>query len=130
MTIGQVAQAAGVAPSAIRYYESVGVIAAPTRKNGVRNYNADAVNDLKVLRFYRESGIPIQGLASIAKHLQGSTPRRDVWVSVLRTRIHELEREIESAKISKAALEAAIACRCTGEAARCAVMKAAGVSSG
>lgn len=128
MTIGELARAASLSPSAIRYYEAAGIFAPPTRKNGVRQYDADAVADLKVLRFYRESGISIQGLVSIAKHLRGSTARRNAWTSVLKTRIHDLEREIESAKRSKAALEAAVACRCTGEAARCAVIKAAGVS--
>lgn len=128
MTIGQLARAAALSPSAIRYYEATGIFGPPTRRNGVRQYDADAVADLKVLRFYRESGIPIRGLATIAKHLRGSPARRDAWTRVIKTRIQDLEREIESAKRSKAALESAIACRCMGEAARCAVIKAAGVS--
>jgi MerR family redox-sensitive transcriptional activator SoxR len=36
MSIGEVAQRAGVRPSTLRYYESIGVLPTPERENGRR----------------------------------------------------------------------------------------------
>lgn len=38
MSIGEVARRAGVAPSAIRYYESLGLLPVPARSGGKRRY--------------------------------------------------------------------------------------------
>lgn len=53
MTIGEVAKAAGVSTSMIRFYESSGLLPRPRRKNGIRDYDASATDQLKVLRYFR-----------------------------------------------------------------------------
>ena len=124
MKIGEVARAAGVSTSAIRYYEAVGIMPPPMRRNGVRYYEAQAVDELKVLRFYRTAGIPIRELASIAKHRPGTGARRDVWVDVLHARIVDLDSRIEKAQRTRALLEQSIACRCEGRRDVCTVLQA------
>jgi MerR family transcriptional regulator, redox-sensitive transcriptional activator SoxR len=128
MTIGQLAREAGVSRSAIRFYESAGILKRPERRNGVRRYDRAALAELQVLRFYRESGIPIRGLAEIAGHVHGSQGRRDAWAGVLKARIAALERQIEDARRARRMLKAAVACRCGGITRRCAVLRAAGVA--
>jgi len=125
MRIGEVARAAGVSPSAIRYYEAVGIMPPPTRRNGRRYYESQAVDELIVLRFYRTAGIPIRGLASIVKHRPGTTARRDVWVDVLNARIVDLDSWIEKAEQTRAVLEQSKACRCNGKRDDCTVLQAA-----
>ena len=100
MTIGQVAKAAGLSTSAIRYYEAAGIIPRPARKSGQRSYDPAMVDELKALRFYRASGIPIRGLVSIARHIRGSGARREAWVSMLKTRIAGLELEMRQAEMA------------------------------
>ena len=39
MTIGEVARQVGIATSAIRYYEEIGLLPTPTRGNGHRRYD-------------------------------------------------------------------------------------------
>ena len=53
MTIGHVAKATGIPASSIRYYEAAGIIAKAPRKNGMRQYGREAVDELKALRVYR-----------------------------------------------------------------------------
>ena len=43
MSIGEVARRAGVAPTAIRYYESLGLLPEPTRTAGRRRYDLPSV---------------------------------------------------------------------------------------
>jgi DNA-binding transcriptional MerR regulator len=97
----------------------------PTRKNGKRYYEAQAVDDLMILRFYRKAGIPIRGLASITKHRPGTGTRRDVWVDVLNARINDLDSWIENAVRTRALLEQSIECRCNGKRDDCTVLQAA-----
>ena len=125
MTIGEISRATGVPRSAIRYYEAAGIIAPPPRRNGRRQYEPAVVDELKALRFYRASGIPIRGLASIARHAPGSKARRDVWVDVLEARIADLDVWMSEAERVRGMLEAAVECRCKGERDKCAVFAAA-----
>lgn len=125
MKIGELARAAGMSPSAIRYYEAVGIMPPPTRRNGIRYYEAHAVDELRILRFFRASGVPIRGLASLAQHRPGTSARRDVWVDVLNARIADLDMWIAEAQRSRTALEQSIACRCNGKREDCTVWQAA-----
>jgi DNA-binding transcriptional MerR regulator len=43
MSIGEVARRAGIAPSAIRYYERLGLLPTPPRVGGKRRYDATAL---------------------------------------------------------------------------------------
>jgi DNA-binding transcriptional MerR regulator len=125
MRIGEVAQAAGVSTSTIRYYEAAGIMPLPVRRNGARYYDADAIDELRILRFYRASGIPIRRLASISKLQRGTSARRDVWIDVLRARIVDLESWIQEAERTRGMLERAIECRCDGRRDDCVVLQAA-----
>jgi DNA-binding transcriptional MerR regulator len=125
MTIGQVARATGVSPSAIRYYEAAGIIPSPARRGGVRQYEPEIIDELKAMRFFRASGIPIRSLASMAKHIRGSRAGREVWVSVLQARITELDSWMREAETTRRTLERAIECRCECKREDCAVLQAA-----
>jgi MerR family redox-sensitive transcriptional activator SoxR len=124
MTIGKVAKATGVPASAIRYYESIGIIPKPPRKNGVRQYGPDAIDELRALRFYRASGIPIRGLAAI-RSTREMKDRYAVWTDVLRARINDLDAWMLEAGRTKDLLEQVIDCRCNGKRERCKVTRIA-----
>ncbi len=125
MTIGEVARASGVPASAIRYYESIGVIAHPERKSGIRQFAPDAVDEIKALRFYRESGIPVRGLAAIGATPRGTAARGAMWRSVMQARIDDLDAWMREARATKRTLERVIACRCGGRLDRCEAVRAA-----
>jgi DNA-binding transcriptional MerR regulator len=59
LTITEVAEQTGVAPSAIRYYERVGVLPKPDRLGGHRRYTAETVRRLQVIDLAKRSGFTL-----------------------------------------------------------------------
>ncbi len=77
LTIGQVAQAAGVSARTIRYYEQVGVLPAPGRTTaGYRQYTPQGVGRLIFVRRARALGLSLQNVRALSAALDG--PRRGV----------------------------------------------------
>jgi DNA-binding transcriptional MerR regulator len=126
MTIGQVARKAGVTQSAIRYYEAFGLLPRPSRKHGARQYDEDAVDQVKILRLFRRAGITIRGLATIASQQHGSSERRDVVLDVLQRRIADLDALMIEVQETKQRIEEAIACQCNGDLKICPILPADG----
>jgi MerR family mercuric resistance operon transcriptional regulator len=52
LTVGALAKAGGVGVETIRFYQRKGLLATPTRGDGIRRYGAE---DLRRLRFIREA---------------------------------------------------------------------------
>jgi MerR family transcriptional regulator, copper efflux regulator len=88
LTIGQLAEATGVAAKTIRYYEEIGVLSAPRRtKAGYRQYERAAVPRLDFIRRARSLGLPLRDLKTLAATLDGG-PR-----PALRPQLRALVRE-------------------------------------
>jgi len=107
--IGEVAKQAGIAPSAIRFYESVGILSRPQRRNGVREYDASVVDQLRVLQFLRGGGLSIQSLAATDRH------------SAVERRIVEIDVLIEQLEAQKKRLQSLLACDCKGDTTQCVI---------
>ena len=77
MSIGEVAQRAGVRPSTLRYYESIGVLPTPERENGRRRYDGEvlrkALDRLAVVRVAQQAGFTISEIRML---LDGFRPDR------------------------------------------------------
>ncbi|OGD08730.1 hypothetical protein A2397_04185 [Candidatus Amesbacteria bacterium RIFOXYB1_FULL_44_23] len=68
-TIGQTAKITGLSPKTIRFYEESGVITPATRgENGYRAYTQKSIEELKVLKYARDLGLP---LSEIKKLMRG-----------------------------------------------------------
>ena len=61
LAIGEVAHRAGIRPSALRYYESIGLLPQPRRVSGRRRYDASTVQLLKVIQLAQTAGFTIAG---------------------------------------------------------------------
>ena len=59
MKIGELASRANLKPSAIRYYERMGILEAPHRVSGQRRYPIDALDRVRLIR--RHHARPAQG---------------------------------------------------------------------
>jgi len=59
MKIGQLARATGLRPSAIRYYERLGLLPRPERASGQRRYPGDAHNRVLLIRFASDMGFSL-----------------------------------------------------------------------
>jgi len=108
LTIGDVARQAGLRPSAIRYYERLGLLPAPSRQSGRRRYVEDVLLQLQVIRFARQSGFTLREIRLLFDGRPYSARMRE-----LAARKHEeLEAVIERARGMQNLLQHAQRCRC------------------
>jgi DNA-binding transcriptional MerR regulator len=121
MTIGQVAKAAGVSASMIRFYESCGLLPHARRKNGIREYDASTIEQLRILRFYRASGVSIESLISMAS-ADPARRNKNRHEIVLR-RIAELDGVIKEAGAMKRRLLSLLDCDCGGDMRKCVIFR-------
>ncbi len=107
ITIGELGRRTGLAPSALRYYEELGLLPAPSRASGKRRYDASAVQLVGVILLLRDVGF---GLAEI-KDLFAMPGSRDEWRTAARRKLDELDEQIHKTQVARVALEHALRCR-------------------
>ena len=107
LTIGDLARRTGVAPSALRYYEELGLVEPATRRSGQRRYTEAAVAIVGVVLFLREVGFT---LAEIRLLVDGRADDPSGWRGMAVRKIGELERQVARVSAAKTALEHAIDC--------------------
>ncbi|HXZ14355.1 MAG TPA: MerR family transcriptional regulator [Candidatus Sulfotelmatobacter sp.] len=113
MTIGGLAGKAGIAASAIRYYEKEGLLKPPARVNGRRIYSSDALPQLIIIRFAKENAFTLPEVRLLLRGFPESTPASARWKKLARAKIRELESTIAKARAMKEMLESlATRCRC------------------
>jgi len=118
LTIGQLARRTGLATSAIRYYERVGLLPPAERVSGQRRYREDAVARLAFIGAAQHAGFTlaeIRGLAARAEDARElATPMRELSAR----KLPEVHAAIERAQAMRAWLEVASGCDC-GSTADC-----------
>ena len=60
LSIGQVARAAGIAASALRYYEKASLVPPPPRKSRQRRYDESIFGRLELIRLALDAGFTIR----------------------------------------------------------------------
>ena len=76
LLIGDVARRAGVSAPTVRYYEEIGLLAAPTRSSsGYRRYSERTVEELRFIRKAQALGFSLDEIGEIFKlSRSGKTP--------------------------------------------------------
>ena len=113
LTISEVARRAGLRPSAIRYYESFGVLPAPRRASGRRRYDADVLERLAVIQLAQEAGFSVAEIKRLFFDFDAGTPASERWQALARQKLVEVEALIARAQGMKRLLEECLLeCRC------------------
>lgn len=112
LSIGDVAQQVGVQPSALRYYESIGLLPAPQRVNGRRHYDADVLQRLSVIQLAKDAGFTITEIQTLLHGFEPDTPPSARWRALATEKLSELDAFIERAEAMKQLLKAGIECGC------------------
>jgi DNA-binding transcriptional MerR regulator len=107
LTIGDLAERTGVAATALRYYDELGLVRPSARQGGQRRYDDDAIRQVGVVLLLRDLGFT---LAEIAKLLTERPRQRSTWERVARAKLDELERLIDDAQTARVALVHALDC--------------------
>ena len=108
MRIGEVAAQAGLATSAIRYYERLGLLPAARRENGRRVYGEDVRARLAVIQGAVASGFTLKEIRSLFAGRPYSARLRRLAAA----KIDELEHAIERSRTMQGLLRKALRCRC------------------
>jgi MerR family copper efflux transcriptional regulator len=107
LTIGELARRAGVATSALRYWEDLGLLPAPARISGQRRYAESAVAQVGVILLQRDAGFSLAEQKALAAS-RGVAP--DEWRRLHRRKLAELDEQITKAEAAREAIEHALRC--------------------
>ena len=129
MRIGELAERARVSASAVRYYEKVGLLPAPRRVSGRREYADDALARLAIVLHARHLGFSIAETGRLVSVFPPATPSAR-WKTLAAAKIAEVDAIIEHARAMRTMLEGISNCRCEswdqcGEALMRRMMKSA-----
>jgi DNA-binding transcriptional MerR regulator len=107
LTIGELAKRAGVAASALRYYEQLGLIPAPIRVSGQRRYRESAVGLVGMILLLQDVGFSLRE----SKAFLGSrTPAVESWRSLAQAKLANLDEQIAKAQTAKEVITHALHC--------------------
>jgi MerR family redox-sensitive transcriptional activator SoxR len=99
------AELADIRPSAIRYYERLGLLPAPQRRSGRRDYDPDAIAQLAVVQFALSTGFSLRDTKQLVRGFSRNTLADPRWRELAAIKIKELDALIARASAMKAALE-------------------------
>jgi DNA-binding transcriptional MerR regulator len=107
LTIGELASRTGVATSALRYWEELGLLPAPARVSGQRRYPPSAVGLVGVVLLLRDVGFTLREVRAFiaSRSLAG-----DGWRELYRRKLTELDQRIAQAQVARTAIAHGLAC--------------------
>ncbi len=98
--------------SALRYYESAGLITPPERLSGRRRYEESVFDELTMIRLARSAGFTISEIRTLMRGFSPSTPPSKRWRALAGRKLAELEETIARTEAMKAVLEEGLECDC------------------
>jgi MerR family transcriptional regulator, redox-sensitive transcriptional activator SoxR len=112
LAIGELAALTGKRPSALRYYEQIGLLAQPARVRGQRKYDVQAVRTMAVIDTGQRAGLTLDEI----KALLTASPDDRAAISRLREiadrKLPEIAALIERSELVRSWLECAARCEC------------------
>ena len=112
MSIGEVGRRAGMAPSAIRYYERLGLLPAPSREGGKRRYDATVLEWLSLIALAREAGFTMAEIKQLVAGFTPGTRPAARWEALATRKLAEVDALVARAERMRAVLRVALDCGC------------------
>jgi len=112
LAISDVARAFGLRASAIRYYEQIGILPPPMRKNGRRRYNNSVLFRLAVVQRARETGFTLEEIRELFFGFPPGTRPPKRWHQLSQRKIAELRNRMRRLKLMETLLKRVEDCRC------------------
>jgi MerR family redox-sensitive transcriptional activator SoxR len=113
LTIGQIARQAGVAASAVRYYERHGLLPEPERVHGQRRYREDTVRRLEVIAIAKRAGFKLEEIRILLEASDGGDPTHARLRELAERKLPEVEALIVRAEAMREWLTVARSCTCS-----------------
>ncbi|MFG2193340.1 redox-sensitive transcriptional activator SoxR [Streptomyces sp. NPDC048639] len=113
LTVGELAERSGVASSAIRFYESEGLIRSRRTVGNQRRYHRDTLRRVAVIAVSKQAGIPLPVIRDVLGRLpQHRVPTKEEWADVADGWHDLLTRRIDELTMLRDGLVDCIGCGC------------------
>lgn len=112
LTIGAVAKETGLNTSSIRYYESIGLLPAPPRKSGQRQYDPSVIDRLRIIEAAKALDFTLDEMKLFFEGVSETSPPNQVWRAFADTKLEAIERQIAHAQSLQRILKMGLTCKC------------------
>src|SRR5213593_3013644 len=113
LTIGELAARSGVAPSALRFYETEGLIAARRTSGNQRRYERAILRRVALIQAGRAAGISLERIRAALETLPSRrTPTRRDWERLSRGWREDIDWQIATLQALRDRLTTCIGCGC------------------
>jgi len=113
LPVGEVARRSGFAASALRYYESQGLIAAERSPGGQRTFERSVLRRLAFIRAASNVGLTLEEIRVELAHLPAErTPTKSDWHLISRHWRTRLDEQIAALERLRDGLDSCIGCGC------------------
>ena len=113
LSIGQVAERTGVAPSALRYYEREGLIGSTRTSGDQRRYHREVLRRVAFIRIAQRVGLTLDEIRdALASLPQERTPTKADWAGLSKSWRPQLDEQIEMLQRLRDQLTSCIGCGC------------------
>jgi MerR family transcriptional regulator, redox-sensitive transcriptional activator SoxR len=113
LTIGELSHRSGVAASALRFYETVGLVDSERTGGNQRRYARHMIRRVAFIRAAQRVGLSLEEIQSALSSLpDGRTPTKSDWQRVSRAWTARIDRQIADLEQLKRKLTGCIGCGC------------------
>lgn len=113
ITISELARRSGVAPSALRFYETLGLISSERTSGNQRCFSRSMLRRVAVVRVARELGLSLEEIASVLeRHPHGQPLTGDDWERLAEAWREQLNARIAGLEHLRDELSSCIGCGC------------------
>jgi DNA-binding transcriptional MerR regulator len=103
MAIGELAERTGVAATALRYYDDLGLVRPVARVGGQRRYDDAAVKAVGVVLFLRDVGFTLEQIRSMVADDRS-------WRAMAKAKLAELDEAAANIEAARTAIQHALRC--------------------
>jgi MerR family redox-sensitive transcriptional activator SoxR len=113
LPIGEIARRSGMAASALRFYETLGLISSERSAAGRRRYPRAVLRRLAFIRAARNVGLSLDEISqALATLPEGRSPNKADWERLSRTWRSRLDEQIDALMALRDGLTSCIGCGC------------------
>ncbi|MCL6271538.1 Cu(I)-responsive transcriptional regulator [Sansalvadorimonas sp. 2012CJ34-2] len=115
MNISSAAEATGLTPKTIRYYESIGLVSPASRRdNGYRDYDDQHVRELLFISQARELGFSLEECGELLNLYKDKGRKSADVKAIAHARIEDIDQKISRLQTVRESLQQLVTC-CHGD---------------
>jgi MerR family redox-sensitive transcriptional activator SoxR len=113
LTIGELSERTGVAPSALRFYEAEGLIHATRSGGGQRRFARETIRRVSFIRIAKEVGLSLEEIGeALASLPESRTPTQRDWARLSAAWRPRIDHQIALLERLRDRLDGCIGCGC------------------